>query len=91
MLTAWVVAAIWALAPQTGAPSQCAAVRGVVVDAKTGIPLNDAHVEIVELHLDVQTNAAGRFEFPRVTPGPFTLTISTVGYIFVRRRLDLHS
>lgn len=89
MLAAWLVAAVCALTPQVTAPDGTAAVRGVVIDAKTGSPLNDVHVAIVDLAVDTQTDATGRFAFAQVAPGPHTLTISTVGYIFVRRRIDV--
>lgn len=89
MLAAWLVAALCALTPQVAATTGSSVVRGVVVDAKAGRPLNDAHVAIVDLRLDTQTDPAGRFEFPHVAPGSHTITISTVGYIFVRRRIEV--
>ena len=89
MLAAWLVAALCALTPQVAATTLSSVVRGVVVDAKAGRPLNDAHVAIVDLRLDTQTDPAGRFEFPHVAPGSHTITISTCGYIFVRRRIEV--
>jgi hypothetical protein len=89
MLAGWLVAALCALTPQVAAPTGSSVVRGIVVDGTTGRPLGDAHVAIVDLRLDTQTDPAGRFEFPQVAPGSYTITISTVGYIFVRRRIEV--
>jgi hypothetical protein len=60
-------------------------VAGVVVNARTLAPVADARVTLVELGREAQTSAAGRFVFERVPPGTHTLTVSIVGFIFVRR------
>ncbi len=64
-----------------------AVIRGVVIDARTGVPLADAQVVLVELNRTARTSDAGQFELTGVTPGTHTLTVSTIGYIFVRRRV----
>ncbi len=63
-------------------------IRGTVVDAKTQAPIADARVTLVEILLTTRTGPDGRFEFARVAPRTYTLTVSTIGYIFVRRRID---
>src|SRR5512140_213602 len=73
--------------PQTAPP----AIRGTVVNAKTQAPIADARVTLVEASLDVRTGPDGRFEFARVPPKTYTLTVSTIGYIFVRRRIEVQS
>ncbi len=64
-------------------------IRGTVVDAGTRAPVADAQVFLVELARSVITAADGRFEFAGVKPGTHTLTVSRIGYIFVRRRVPI--
>jgi hypothetical protein len=63
--------------------------RGTIVDARTNAPIADARVTLVELNRSVRTDGSGRFEFRELAPRPVTLTVSTIGYIFVRRRIDI--
>lgn len=77
------------LAGSTSPRQTSAAVRGLVVNAATNAPIADAHVEIVDVSRSATTHADGRFEFTGVTPGAHTLTVSTIGYIFVRRKIDV--
>lgn len=63
------------------------AVKGVVVDAKTNAPITDAKISITEASLTTKTDANGRFEFAHVAPGEYSLTVSTIGYIFVKRKI----
>jgi hypothetical protein len=63
-------------------------VRGQIVDARTGQPLDRVRIEIGRPISAPQestlTDASGRFELS-VAPGPITLTISVVGYILTKR------
>ncbi len=68
---------------------QGVAVRGTVVDARTAAPVADAQVQLVEMSRAFITAKDGRFEFTGVTPGTYTLTVSTIGYIFVRRSVEV--
>jgi hypothetical protein len=63
--------------------------RGTVVDARTNAPIADAQIALVELNRSVRSDAGGRFEFRELAPRPVTLTVSTIGYIFVRRRIEI--
>ena len=63
-------------------------IRGTVVDAKTNAPIADVRVTLAEAGQTARTSAEGRFEFLNVPPRTYTLTISTIGYIFVRRRVE---
>ena len=63
------------------------AIRGLVIDAKTNQPIADVKVAVIEPALATKTDPAGRFEFAHVAPGEYTLTVSTIGYIFVKRKV----
>src|SRR5678816_2296357 len=63
-------------------------IRGTVVDAKTNAPIADVRVTLVEAGQTTRTSVDGRFEFVNVPPRTYTLTVSTIGYIFVRRRVE---
>ena len=89
--------AAWLAAPV--ATTQPPAVTIRVIDARTGAPLADT---LVQLRLDpeapvppanpdhaMQTDAAGVARFSVVPQGRYTLAVSTIGYIFVRRALEI--
>jgi hypothetical protein len=92
------LAVLWLL-QTVGAPTRPtpANVSGVVTSARTGAPIGDARIVVViesdgrtvAGSRDVQTNRDGRFVVEDVRPGPVTITVSTIGYIFVRRRIDV--
>jgi hypothetical protein len=58
-----------------------------VIDARTGAPVADARVQLAGS--SVQTDAAGVARFLAVAPGTHTVSVSTIGYIFVRRTLEV--
>jgi hypothetical protein len=66
-----------------------ATLQGIVVDAGTEAPLAGARVWLVDLSLTAFTGADGRFEFRGIPGGTFTITVSEIGYAFVKRRVDL--
>lgn len=68
---------------------QGGAVRGTVVDARTAAPVADAQVQLIEMSRAFITAKDGRFEFTGVAPGTYTLTVSRIGYIFVRRGVQV--
>ena len=63
-------------------------IRGTVVDAQTNAPVADAKVTLIEANQTVRTSPDGRFEFTQIPARSYTLTVSTIGYIFVRRKVD---
>ena len=64
-------------------------IRGTVADAAGGAAIDDARVVILELNRSVTTASDGRFEFRSVPAGTSTVTVSRIGYIFVRRRVEV--
>jgi hypothetical protein len=95
------VAVLVALAPQEPAAVPAAGrLTGIVTSARTGAPLHDVQITVVpesdttgatwpDQALATRTGTDGRFDLPRLPSGPATLTISTIGYIFVRRRIEI--
>jgi hypothetical protein len=57
-------------------------VHGVVMN-KDGVVYEGAHVSLVQTGAATKsatTNSEGRFDFVDVTPGPFTLSVSSIGF-----------
>lgn len=92
LLVAWIAAitlsAGGAQSSPAQTPSSLPTIRGTVVDAKTNAPIADARVELIEASLTTKTGPDGRFEFARVPARSYTLTVSIIGYIFVRRHIQ---
>lgn len=63
-------------------------VRGRVVDARTGAPLERVLVAVEETGVFANTDADGRFELP-VAAARVRLFVSLVGYVLVRRDVEL--
>ena len=82
-----------------------ATIRGTIVDARTSVPIGDARVTLAPIQAAaddngsnatasdrlrwLNTGADGRFEFAELPSGAYVLTVSTIGYIFVRRTVDV--
>jgi hypothetical protein len=71
-----------------------------VIDARTNAPVADAMVQLRQVNRDstvrqddadraVQTDASGIARFMEVPEGRYLLTVSTIGYIFVRRTVQI--
>lgn len=73
------------------APRQTVTLRGRVHDAKTGEGIAKALVSIREQSLQTVTDAGGWFSFPKVVPGDIELHVSTVGYEFLKSKLQVPS
>ena len=77
------------MASGQSASPQVATVRGVVLDRADGSPIEDVTVRLQDDPATVKTDATGRFELTGVTPGRRTLYVSVVGFILVRRAIDV--
>jgi carboxypeptidase-like protein/TonB-dependent receptor-like protein len=66
-------------------------VTGHVVDARTGSPLSKVLVVVEGVPLSTQTDDAGGFQLARVPAGMHRLFVSVVGYILVRRDVQVIS
>lgn len=83
------VLAFGVLAPPAQAQDTSRAVRGLVIDAGTAAPIAGAQIVLVEPARSLQTGVDGRFAFDLVPPGRYTLNVSLIGYIFVRRTVEV--
>ena len=81
--------AVLSLLPQQKAlvPGQ-STLQGIVLDATTQQPIAGARVWIVDVGLTAMSGADGRFQFDYLPSGVFTITVSQIGYIFVKRTID---
>ena len=64
-------------------------VQGHIVDARTGAPLGKVLVLVEDGGPSTQTDSAGAFRLFGVTPGQHRLYVSIVGYILVRRDIEV--
>ncbi len=66
-----------------------ATIRGVVVDARDGTPLEKVSVRVQDTRLITVTDSEGRFELLEVPAGRQELYVSSVDYVLVRRVIDV--
>ncbi len=66
-----------------------ATIAGQVVDGRSGLGLSDARVQVQGQPRSVLTDAAGHFTLPDIPPGRHVLTVSVVGYVLVRRDVEV--
>lgn len=77
--------------PAAGQDASSGRVTGTIVDAKTGAPLSRVLVAIEGADHEALTDDAGRFVLESVPAGPRKLVVSVVGYVFVRRDVEVPS
>lgn len=71
------------------APPHSIAIRGRVIDAKTGEGIAKALVSIRQQSLQTVTDEAGAFSFPEVPPGEVEVYVSTVGYQLLKSKVQV--
>src|SRR5262245_42031616 len=76
-------------APAAAQATGGAVIRGVVLDREDGTPLADVSVRLQDAGQDVKTDAASRFELTDVQPGRRTVYVSIVGFILVKRTVEI--
>ena len=86
-LTAWALAAAIGVLPT--AAQEVGAIRGRVVDARTGAGLGKVLVLVEDGGPSTLTDDSGAFQLARVKPGARRLYVSVVGYILVRRDVQV--
>jgi len=64
-------------------------IAGQVVDSRTGVPLGKVLIEISEAGKTAQSDENGRFVFDGVEAGRQTLYVSVVGYVLVKREVEV--
>lgn len=88
-LAALLFTALTLLPQQRAIPTGSSSLHGTVLAAATQTPLAGARVWLVDLQLTAHTGADGRFAFEHLPAGSFTITVSQIGFIFVKRKVDI--
>ncbi len=70
----------YVLTESTEVTPQRGFVAGRVIDRDTGSPIADSHVHLADANLATVSNHRGRFTFPDLLPGRYTLTVTHLGY-----------
>lgn len=81
--------AVQAMVPAPAAGQGPARVFGLVVDAGSGKPVSSAVVSIEEAALSVETTDRGRFAFPRLAAGRYTVSVQRIGYETRREQIEV--
>jgi hypothetical protein len=76
-------------AAQAVPTADTAIVTGVVIDRTDGAPIADVSVALLDSNVSVKTDAEGKFELTNVAAGRRTLYVSVVGFVLVKRTIDV--
>lgn len=87
ILVCWVLFGAWQLAAQT------VSLRGRIIAEKDSTPLPGAHIMLIHLPdsimLSAESNDRGMFRFDNVTPGPYFLKATFIGYENHAQNVDI--
>ena len=91
---AWTAAAALSLAlalpiSATGQTPATGTLRGVVVDARDGTPLEKVAVRIADSKLTTITASDGRFQLDNVPSGRREIYVSAVDFVLIRRSIEV--
>src|SRR5215471_2929988 len=90
LLVEFVVLMVAAAQAQPPGPvSELATIRGVVLDRADGSSIADVPVRLDDASEAVTTDADGRFALSNVQPGRHTLYVSIIGFILVKRAVEV--
>lgn len=90
LLSAWLLVCPVALsAAQPSERSTHSVVTGVAVHDQSGVPIAGVAVRLRPGDAVATTNSAGRFDIRDVPAGSYELTASVVGFILVRRTIEV--
>ena len=70
--------------------AQKGAIKGKVVDAKTGQALPGANVLVVGTTMGTTSNQSGSFVIDNLLPGRYTLKVTYIGYVTAKRDVRVH-
>ena len=84
-----VAAALWLLAALQVSAQTTGTVRGTVVDARDGTPLEKVAVRIPDSKLITITSSDGRFQLDNVPSGRRELLVSAVDFVLIRRSVEV--
>ena len=64
-------------------------ISGRVLDSDSGEPLEGTHIFLANTTLGAASDPQGYFEINRVTPGPYSLVVSMLGYATQQRDIEV--
>src|SRR5215475_2497667 len=89
LLVEFVVLIVAAQAQPPAPVAELATIRGVVLDRADGSSIADVRVRLDDAREAVTTDADGRFALSSVQPGRHTLYVSIIGFILVKRTVEV--
>ncbi len=86
----WTIVLLFMVAlPAAGQTQPTGTIRGVVIDARDGTPLEKVSVRVQDTKQATLTGSDGRFELDQVPTGRRELYVSAVDFILIRRTVDV--
>ncbi len=70
-------------------PAAFGSVSGIIIDAASNLPIQDAAVLLPDQGIGTATNRSGWFQLPRLLPGPHAIIVTHVAYQDVRVEVEI--